>query len=85
MSAHLRVTLRQPATALNGRKYVPHNDSVEVIADGSGEVLADLTSFVSRIEIIDDVNHPRVLRLDMYAGEIQSETEPPGQVAIGDA
>ena len=71
--AHLRITLRQPIGVLGGKKMIALNDAVEVVE--AGEVLADLSGYVRRIELVDDVGSPRIVRLELFAGEVQSETE----------
>jgi len=73
--AHLRYTLRQPISASEGRAHIVLNDSVEVVND-AGLVIADLSDRVRKIEVIDDVGAPRVIRLELLAGELAVETEP---------
>ena len=73
--AHLRITLRQRHDVLEGKKTITLNDTVEVVE--AGVVLADLSHFVRRIEVIDEVAAPRIVRLEMFAGQIESETEAP--------
>jgi hypothetical protein len=75
MTAHLRVVLRQPSIALEGKKYIVTNDGLEIVDDGV--VIADLSSFVRRIEVIDEITGLRLIRLEMFAGEVVHETMPP--------
>ena len=70
---YLRVILRQPADVLEARKSIVMNDGIEVVRDG--EVLADLSMFVRRVEVLDGVGEPRLFRVEFYAGEVQAEIE----------
>lgn len=72
---YLRVILRQPANVLEGREMVVLNDGIEVVRNG--EVLADLSNYVRRVEVLDGVGEPRVFRVEFYAGEVQAEIEEP--------
>ena len=77
MKTHLRIVIRQAAGAVSGGKTFALNDGVEVIDSETGEVVGDLSHYVRRIEVIDEVGEPRMLRLEMFAGEVAAETEPP--------
>jgi hypothetical protein len=77
MKTHLRIVIRQHAGAVSGGKSIALNDGVEVVDSETGEVVGDLSNYVRRIEVIDDVASPRIVRLEMYAGEIAAETMPP--------
>jgi len=80
--AHLRYTLRQPISATEGKTYLAMNDGVEVV-DDAGNVIADLSDRVRSIELIDEVGSPRMVRLELFAGEIAAETEPDRSGVLG--
>jgi hypothetical protein len=73
---HLRIVIRQHAGAVSGGKSFALNDGVEVVDSETGQIIGDLSNYVRRIEIIDDVGSARMVRLEMFAGEIAAETEP---------
>jgi hypothetical protein len=74
---HLRLTLRQPDTAEQGAKYVVMNDKLEIIDSESGEVIGDLSRYLRKIEVVDEVGNPRIWKLEMFAGDQAAETELP--------
>jgi len=72
---HLRITFVQRDSVRRGMKSMVLNDRVEVI-DETGHLVADLSHFVRRIEVIDNVASARVVVLEMFAGEIAVQTDP---------
>lgn len=72
---HLRLTLRQEGNARLGRKQAVLNDSLEVIDDETGEVIADLSHFLQKSTIIRGVGEAHRWQLDLLAGEVVATDE----------
>ena len=76
MSAHLRVIVRQPVEATSGKLAIVQNDGLEVV-DDTGEVIADLSKYVRRIDVLSEIGGARRFRIEALAGEVRVETETP--------
>ena len=75
---HLRLTIRPDGA--DGRFSAVYNDGLEVV-DKNGEVVADLSGFLSKATIIREVGHAARWHLEMLGGEIVSEPKPPEPTA----